>query len=82
MVYATVVRRDIVIVEEQAFLYCGRASELAKESGSSRVERQRVWSLHLLKLFTGVEISTRPVKRSGRPGDRVQRASRKTAAPR
>lgn len=35
---------------------------------------------HLLKLVTGVEISTRPVKRSGRPGKEVTRRSRTAAA--
>ena len=41
MVYATVVRRNIVIVEEQAFLYCRRAGGLAEESDSSRVRKAR-----------------------------------------
>jgi len=33
-----------------------------------------------LKLVTGVEISTRPVRRSGRPGKKVNRARRRAAA--
>lgn len=37
-------------------------------------------SLHLLKLVTGVEISTRAVNRSGRPGNEVKSRSRKAAA--
>lgn len=37
--------------------------------------------IHRLKLVTGVEISTRPVSRSGMPGRRVKMASRRTAAP-
>lgn len=36
-------------------------------------------TLHLLKLVTGVEISTRPVNRSGRPGKEVN-SRRRTAA--
>lgn len=38
-------------------------------------------NLHLLKLVTGVEISTRPVRRSGSAGKTVKRASLRTAAP-
>jgi hypothetical protein len=37
--------------------------------------------LHLLKLVTGVEISTRAVNRSGRPGNEVKSRSRTAAAP-
>ena len=36
--------------------------------------------IHLLKLVTGVEISTRAVNRSGRPGKEVKRRSRTAAA--
>jgi hypothetical protein len=36
--------------------------------------------LHLLKLVTGVEISTRAVIKSGRPGKPVKRRSRMAAA--
>lgn len=36
--------------------------------------------LHLLKLVTGVDISTRAVNRSGRPGKEVKRRSRTAAA--
>lgn len=37
-------------------------------------------SLHLLKLVTGVETSTRAVNRSGRPGKEVKSRSRTAAA--
>jgi len=37
-------------------------------------------NLHLLKLVTGVEISTRAVKRSGSPGNEVKRRSLTAAA--
>lgn len=37
-------------------------------------------SPHLLKLVTGVEISTRAVNRSGRPGKEEKRRSRTAAA--
>lgn len=37
-------------------------------------------NLHLLKLVTGVDISTRPVNRSGRPGKEVKRRIRTAAA--
>jgi hypothetical protein len=37
--------------------------------------------LHRLKLVMGVEISTRPVKRSGSPGNARNRTSRNSAAP-
>lgn len=36
--------------------------------------------IHLLKLVTGVEISTRPVSKSGSPGNEVNSKSRKAAA--
>jgi hypothetical protein len=38
------------------------------------------WSSHLLKLVTGVDISTRAVNKSGRPGKPVNRRSRTAAA--
>jgi hypothetical protein len=37
-------------------------------------------NIHLLKLVTGVDISTRPVNRSGSPGNEVKRRSRTAAA--
>ena len=42
----------------------------------------RIGALHLLKLDTGVEISTRPVRKSGRLGKSVKRTSRTAAAAR
>lgn len=41
---------------------------------------QRISNLHLLKLVTGVEISTRAIIKSGRPGKPVKRSSRTAAA--
>ena len=41
---------------------------------------QTLQDIHLLKLVTGVEISTRAVNRSGRPGNEVKSRSRTAAA--
>jgi hypothetical protein len=41
---------------------------------------ERAFSSHLLKLVTGVDISTRAVNSSGRPGNEVKRKSRTAAA--
>ncbi len=41
---------------------------------------ERALSSHLLKLVTGVDISTRAVNSSGRPGNDVKRRSRTAAA--
>jgi hypothetical protein len=41
---------------------------------------ERAFSSHLLKLVTGVDISTRAVNSSGRPGNEVKRRSRTAAA--
>lgn len=41
----------------------------------------RVGAIHLLKLVTGVDTSTRPVRRSGRPGNTRTSRIRTTAAP-
>lgn len=79
---AAVVRVDIVFIEEQAFLHCfnPKKKESAwREWGGGSGNMRSV--VHRLKLVTGVEISTRPVNRSGRPGKKANRASRRAAAP-
>jgi hypothetical protein len=61
-----------VIVEEESFLYCFNVSfEFIVSSYGV---------LHLLKLVTGVDISTRAVNRSGRPGKEVNSRIRTAAA--
>lgn len=73
MVDAAVVGRDIVVVQKETFLYCKGSVSKTKTQGADRLRR--------LKLVTGVEISTRPVSRSGSPGRSVKMANRRTAAP-
>lgn len=46
----------------------------------SLLPRNYILTLHLLKLVTGVDISTRPVNKSGRPGKEVKSKSRTAAA--
>ena len=72
MVDSAIVGRDIVIVKEETLLYCTLVSQklLCEAKGG----------LHLLKLVTGVDISTRAVNKSGRPGKEVKRRSRTAAA--
>jgi hypothetical protein len=72
VVDSSIVWGDIVGVEEEAFLHWKLISKTTRcKLGIN---------LHLLKLLTGVEISTRPVKRSGRPGKDVNRSKRTAAA--
>jgi hypothetical protein len=72
VVYAAVVRRYIVRVEKDAFLYC---KHLACEHKYLKEEMVR-----LLKLVTGVDTSTRPERRSGSAGKTVNRSSLTAAA--
>ena len=44
------------------------------------VAAHAIYSIHLLKLFTGVDISTLPVSRSGREGNPTNSTSRSAAA--
>lgn len=64
-------------IEEESFLYCQRlvmhACTLEYQAPSAMVV-----DLHRLKLVTGVDISARPVRRSGRGGK--ARNSRKRSA--
>lgn len=71
MVDTSIVWRDIVVVEIESFLY------YATVSGGPNKE---LTAIHLLKLVTGVDISTRPVNRSGSPGKEVKRRRRRAAA--
>lgn len=72
MVYAAVVRRDIVGVEKDALLYF----ETLDHGFVSIVQS----CIHLLKLVTGVDTSTRPESRSGRVGKTAGSARRTAAA--
>lgn len=80
VVDAAVVRRDIVVVEKEAFLYCAGRDRLAQPPHTTEAPEKRR-HIQRLKLVTGVEISTRPVRSSGSPGKSVNSASRRMAAP-
>ena len=71
MVYAAVVGRDIMGVEEDALLHY---------HVSVIVYTLHVGYIHLLKLVTGVDTSTRPARRSGSAGKTVKRSKRTAAA--
>ena len=68
-----VIRRNIVGVKEDAFLYW----MMSVMCGVPRNGRR---CLRRLKLVTGVDISTRPVRRSGREGKAKKKMSLSTAA--
>jgi hypothetical protein len=72
MVDTAIVRRHIVVVKEQALLYCSWLD-------LDNVHRMEL-ILRRLKLVTGVDISTRAVNRSGSPGKDVKRRNRTAAA--
>jgi hypothetical protein len=73
MVYAAVVRGDIVGVKKDTFLYYSFVSnQFPNDLYCS--------CIHLLKLVTGVDTSTRPERRSGRAGKTVGSMSRTAAA--
>jgi hypothetical protein len=72
VVNAPIVRRDIAVVKKEALLHYYKSASGTLQEG--------MLNLHLLKLVTGVEISTREVIRSGRPGKPVKRRSRTAAA--
>lgn len=80
VVDAAIVRPDIVVIEKETFLYCSRI-EVSMLFRRCKKECE-LGGLHLLKLVTGVEISTRSVNKSGKPGDKEKRASRRRTAPR
>lgn len=65
--YAAIIRIESPFVEEQAFLYYN-VSALDSSADLRGLFALSVANIHLLKLFTGVEISTRPVRSSGRLG--------------
>lgn len=90
MVNASIIRPHIVIVEKEAFLYYERDISKGTSSGGNKtarglgmIERNKGEScgLHRLKLVTGVDISTRPVNKSGSPGRPWKRSNRNKAAP-
>lgn len=75
MIDATIVWGDIVIIQKEALLY------YEKLVGDSMNDWLHVWKyVHLLKLVTGVEISTLAVNKSGRPGKDANNNSRTAAA--
>ena len=67
----TIVGRNIVGIEEKTFLHLAEVSE--------EIFVKRI-SSHLLKLVTGVDISTLPVNRSGREGKAKNKSSLTAAA--
>ena len=64
---AAIVWVQASLVKEYTFLHCTTDSAHALDSATWHYHLVHV-HLHLLKLFTGVLTSTRPVKRSGNPG--------------
>ena len=71
MIDAPVVWRYIVIVKKESFLHYNVVSYWKVRISCF---------LHLLKLVTGVDISTRPVNKSGSPGNEVKSSIRTAAA--
>lgn len=80
MVDAAIIGPDIMVIKEQSFLYCNANTAVSAPNDKKRKECSNA-CLHRLKLVTGVEISTRLVKRSGRLGKTTKRTSRRIAAP-
>ena len=74
---AAIVRRDVMSIEEESFLHCQR---LVMNACKLEYQAQGVMVVdpHRLKLVTGVDISARPVRRSGRRAK--ARNSRKRSA--
>ena len=70
---AAVVGGDIVGIEEEAFLHWTM-------SVARNMQRMGHDASHRLKLVTGVEISTRPVRRFGREGKAKKSTSLRAAA--
>lgn len=77
MVEAAIVGRDVVRVEEESFLYYKSCQISSIALASPGMES----NIRLLKLVTGVDTSTRPARRLGRPGKTVNSSSRSAAAP-
>lgn len=73
---SSIVRRDIVGIEKETFLYCSNShvSSLAAYVQDIRTCSRR------LKLVIGVDNSTRPVNRSGREGKVMNRRRRTIVA--
>lgn len=76
---AAIVWRDVMSIEEEPFLYCRR---LVVHPCKLEYQLQCVMvvDLHRLKLVTGVDISARPVRRSGKRGKAENRRKRSAAA--
>ena len=74
---AAIVWGDIVGVEEEAFLHWALSVIL---SVMTSVQWIGTRFLHRLKLVTGVDISTRPVRRTGREGNVKKSMSLRAAA--
>jgi len=70
VVNSSIVGGNIMVVQKESLLYYLVSALTLKPKPANS---------HLLKLVTGVETSTRPVNKSGRPGD-VKRSSRTAAA--
>ena len=60
--YSTIIRRDVVCVKEESLLHFSQALSVMT------LGRPGTQYAHLLKLVTGDDISTRPVRKSGREG--------------
>lgn len=71
---AAIIGRNVSSVQKETLLYCHdqNVSEIA--------QIYSVEYVRLLKLLTGVETSTRPVKRSGRVGNVVESSIRRAIA--
>jgi hypothetical protein len=78
VVEPAIVGGDIVGVEKEALLYCRKVRILLY--CISLVSNGNGCDIHLLKLVTGVDTSTRPARRLGRPGKTVNSRSRSAAA--
>lgn len=60
--------------------YKGKGPLVLYRRSAPRISNMDLLNLHLLKLVTGVDISTRAVIKSGRPGNPMKRRSRAAAA--
>lgn len=78
MVEPAIVWGDVVGVEKEALLYC--QTDQYTVILYDFVSNGNGCDIHLLKLVTGVDTSTRPARRLGRPGKTVNSKSRSAAA--
>jgi len=68
-------------VEKEPFLYYESSQLVAISLVFIFFSSGGRWYLHLLKHVTGVDTSTRPARRVGRPGKTVDSSIRRAAAP-